>query len=440
MPVMSVAADEPGIKPNRILGCRTGPEAGPTLVIVGGIHGNEPSGLIAAERVLAALEEAGLPRRGRVVALRGNLTALVACDPKSRGCPRYIDVDLNRLFDSSSPNGVAEGVEHRERRALEAAIGREVAEARGRVYLIDLHTVSSDSPPFVAVEDSLAARRFAMAFPLPKILGIEEELRGLLIDDATNRLGCISMVIESGRHDDPFSIDVHEAAIWLALAESGIVPLDAVGHAEDPRALLRRAARGRADHFYEIRYREVIRSRDFRIRPGIDAFVPVRAKRTVIAEQDGQPLVAPVGGLVFMPNRQTDPRPGDDAYFIVGRVGRVWLRMSAWLRTKRWVHAIQPVVLPGVRRRPGHEHDLLVAPEIAVIFRHQLFHLLGYRVIRRGPQEFASPPARAVRAVRAVVAALWRLAVGVLRGGERAALPTERPDDWIVRRRKLDVD
>ncbi len=438
MPV-SVAADAPGTRPDRILGCRTGAEAGPTLVIVGGIHGNEPSGLIAAARVLSKLESAGLPRRGRVVALRGNLTALVACDPESRGCPRYIDADLNRLFVPPSENGVAEGVEHRERRALVAAIEKEVAGASGRVHLIDLHTVSSDSPPFVAVEDSLAARRFAMALPLPKILGVEEELHGLLIDDATNRLGCISMVIESGRHDDPFSIDVHEAAIWVTLGEAGIVPLDAIEHGEDPRALLRRAARGRSGHVYEIRFREVIRSRDFRIRPGIDAFVPVRANRTVIAEENGRPLITPVSGLVFMPNRQADPRPGDDAYFIVGRVGRAWLRLSAWLRTRPWVHALQPMLLPGVRRRPGYEHDLLVAPEIAVIFRHQVFHLLGYRVIRRGPQEFSPPWIRAMKAARAVVSAVFRLVTGAVRGGERAALPVERPDDWIVRRRGLDV-
>lgn len=438
MPV-SMAAEAPGIKPSRILGSRTGAQAGPTLLIVGGIHGNEPSGLIAAERVLTKLEEAGLPERGRVVALRGNLTALVACDPKSRGCPRYIDADLNRLFVHLPTNGVAESVEQTERRELEAVIEKEVTDATGRVHLIDLHTVSSDSPPFVAVEDSLAARRFAMALPLPKILGIEEELHGLLIDDATNRLGCVAMVIESGRHDDPFSIDVHEAAIWVTLDEAGIVSVDAVAHEEDPRGLLRRAARGRSDHVYEIRYREVIHSKDFRIRPGIDAFVRVHGRRTVIADEAGRAVVTPVGGLVFMPNRQSDPRPGDDGYFIVVRVGRFWLWLSEWLRSRRWMHLLLPLMLPGVRRRPGHEHDLLVAPEIAVIFRHQVFHLLGYRVIRRGPQEFASPWIRAFKAVRAVAVAVWRLATGAVRGGERSVLPAERPDDWIVRRRKLDV-
>lgn len=440
MPV-SLAPTAPGTKPDRILGCRTGPRPGPTLVIIGGLHGNEPSGLIASERVFERLEREGLPDRGRVLALRGNLTALVACDPKSRGCPRYIDADLNRLFLHNADNGVIEqpGIEHTERREIEAILETEAARSSGATHVIDLHTVSSDSPPFIAVEDSLPARRFAMAFPLPKILGIEEELQGLLMDDATNRLGCVSAVIESGRHDDPASVDLHEAAIWIALDEAGIVPLGVVEHECDPRDQLRGAARGRDSHVYEICFLQTITDRDFSIRAGIDAFVPVRARRTEIATEAGRTLITPASGLLFMPNRQPDPRPGDDAYFVVRRVGREWLSLSAWLRTRRWIHALLPRVLPGVRRRPGHPHDLLVAPDIAVILQQPVFHLFGYRVIRRGPHRFARVNARLVKAIKALVRSVYLQLAGIFRGGERAAMPVERPGDWIVRRRTLDV-
>jgi succinylglutamate desuccinylase len=73
----------------RVLGRRSGAERGPLLVVMTGIHGNEPAGLIAAERVLQSLEARGLPRRGDVVFLAGNLEAL-------ERRVRFVDRDLNR--------------------------------------------------------------------------------------------------------------------------------------------------------------------------------------------------------------------------------------------------------------------------------------------------------------------------------------------------------
>jgi len=40
---------------SRILGRVTGPASGPTLVALGGLHGNETAGIVSLERVLAAL-------------------------------------------------------------------------------------------------------------------------------------------------------------------------------------------------------------------------------------------------------------------------------------------------------------------------------------------------------------------------------------------------
>ena len=48
------------------------------VVCVCGIHGNEPAGLRAAERVLADLERRGAALRGDFVAIAGNLGALAA--------------------------------------------------------------------------------------------------------------------------------------------------------------------------------------------------------------------------------------------------------------------------------------------------------------------------------------------------------------------------
>ena len=74
----------------RVLGRVAAPDPGPTLFVVGGLHGNEPAGLLGLERVFARLGEVGLAR-GEFVGLAGNLEALAAGR-------RYIEEDLNRIW------------------------------------------------------------------------------------------------------------------------------------------------------------------------------------------------------------------------------------------------------------------------------------------------------------------------------------------------------
>ena len=63
--------------PPRVIGrYPEAPGEGPTLVVFGGIHGNEPAGVFAARRVAARLAELAPPMRGQFVALAGNRPAL----------------------------------------------------------------------------------------------------------------------------------------------------------------------------------------------------------------------------------------------------------------------------------------------------------------------------------------------------------------------------
>ncbi|MBZ0151887.1 MAG: succinylglutamate desuccinylase/aspartoacylase family protein, partial [Planctomycetes bacterium] len=62
---------------------------GPTLLVLAGVHGNEPAGVAAVQRVLDTLQQRELAVRGRLVAFAGNLRALA----EGR---RFVDRDLNR--------------------------------------------------------------------------------------------------------------------------------------------------------------------------------------------------------------------------------------------------------------------------------------------------------------------------------------------------------
>ncbi|MEM7754773.1 MAG: succinylglutamate desuccinylase/aspartoacylase family protein [Planctomycetota bacterium] len=427
---------------DRFIADHSAAHSGPTLIVVGGLHANEPAGIEAAQRLHAALTSRRITlSRGRFIALRGNLAALAdeATSPWQRR--RYIDEDLNRVFRTTSPDSAAESSEQTERAELSLTIQHAVREATGPVFLLDLHTVSSDSPAFVALEDSLPARRFAMCFPLPKVLGMEEVLDGLLADHATSEHGCIACIAEAGRHDDPRAVDVHESLILLALQAIGMSDRSFQTEAgEHPREVASAAAAGRSRHFYDLRQRVPIRHPSFRMNPGALAFTPVIAERTVVASERHTPLVAEHTGSLFLPNRQTEPRVGDDAFFIVTRVGRLWLSLSALLRRNEHIHKALPRLLPGVRTRPGSPHTLIIAPEYAAVLRREILHLLGYRLIRWEPAPHLSPIKRFLKAIAGITASVASIITNAFRGAERAALPHERPSDWIARRRRLDID
>src|SRR5690554_3384971 len=74
----------------RVLGQYSLGVYGPALVITAGVHGNEPSGIIAFIRVWQKLTRLNLPMKGELTGLAGNLAAL------SKNV-RMVDRDLNRV-------------------------------------------------------------------------------------------------------------------------------------------------------------------------------------------------------------------------------------------------------------------------------------------------------------------------------------------------------
>src|SRR5215204_4814521 len=122
---------------------------GPMLIVLGGIHGNEPAGLHAVEPLLERLAL----DTGDFVVLSGNRAAL------AEGV-RYLERDLNRSWSDVAiaalpPRGEG-AAEDDEQRDLLGAIEDALADARGPVTFLDLHTTSAAGHPFVVVGDDPA--------------------------------------------------------------------------------------------------------------------------------------------------------------------------------------------------------------------------------------------------------------------------------------------
>ena len=378
----------------RVLGIVDSGMPGPTFLAQGGIHGNEPAGVAALERVLATIAERKLTIAGRIVACRGNLLAL-------HRARRYVERDLNRqwllesiarLVATDERHDRAEDKEQRELLALYEECWQS---RRGPLVFLDLHTSSAPGSPFSCMADTLPNRRIADALPIPMILGLEECIDGAVME-WFNQRGQLAVAVEGGQHDAPSTIDNLESAVWLTLAASGVVARRDVDLDCHERRL-REAARG-SPHLVEVTYRHAITPNDrFGMVPGYVSFQPVE-KDDLLGHDVRGAVRARHRGLVLLPLYQG---LGEDGFFFARVVPRFWFSLSGFLRRLRLGRFVG--VLPGVRRDPADRRTLLVNPSVARWLTVPVFHLFGYRRERpRGEllafsRRWAAPDARRVR-------------------------------------------
>ncbi len=345
---------------------------GPTLIVVGGIHGNERSGRSALDRVRERLRPIEPRLLGRVFLVTGNVRALAKE-------VRFVVYDLNRgwtrnnIIRNTSRPISASSEDHEQHELL--ALFREVLQsAADEVYVLDLHSTSAGGRPFATVGDTLRNRSFARKLPVTILLGIEEQLEGTMLEFLNNE-GAVTLGFEGGQHDDPASVDNHEAVILLSLVNAGILRPEDLPEAAGLSQRLRNAS-GTLD-ILEVRHREAVSEIDeFRMEPGFRNFDPIRQGQVLASNRDGV-ITAPESGLIMMPLYQ---KQGEDGFFIVRRVARFWLCLSAVLRGLGIADGVR--FFPGVSTHPKHPEQLQINTRIARFFPLQIFHLLGFRKLR----------------------------------------------------------
>jgi len=360
------------IKFDRLIGNYTQNIPGPTLLFIGGIHGNEPAGVLALTQVFEEIQNSSIPIKGEIYAFAGNLKALL----KNK---RFIEQDLNRIWkverikelENENVDEKNESIEEKEQRELYDAI-KFVFKLKNPVYVFDLHTTSSESRPFITIADTLRNRNFAMKFPLPIILGIEEQIVGTLLN-YINELGLIAMGFESGQHDAESSIAIHRASIWLSLIYSGCLNDKDLPNLSKHYATLKSHSEN-GNKVFEVRYRyEISEGERFRMIEGFKNFQPIK-RRQLLAETNIGSIRSHENGMVFLPLYQN---LGNDGYFIVHEIKPFWLKISAALRKKN-IQKFLPL-LPGIKKHPFNGNSLIVNQKIARWFVIEFFHLLGYR-------------------------------------------------------------
>jgi succinylglutamate desuccinylase len=169
---------------------------GPRLVLMGGTHGNEPSGVFAVMRLLHEFAQGARELEcGKVVFAVGNEEAVLKNS-------RQVDYNLNRLFLPEPKE--ADNYELSRVRELQRVLFETGS------FLVDLHSTSQASRPFVMVETSRVDE--TCWIPADTVLCGKPDYWDRYLSGTTQCYGRLKGVpaftVECGQHDEQSTEDM----------------------------------------------------------------------------------------------------------------------------------------------------------------------------------------------------------------------------------------
>lgn len=292
----------------RIIGTYTSNNEGPLLFITAGVHGNEPSGVKALEKVFEQLNKAKPEIKGRVVGLMGNTSAL------EKG-KRYRDEDLNRTWTEENLEKSPETSEQQEMKEIIEVLEGFPERDYTKRYFLDCHTTSSESLPYISVQNVHDNDAWAHRFPGYKVRGFSDIVYGA-IDHYMSRTGLTGFVFEAGQHTDKKSVENHEGMIWLNIQEACDLDLKKIGCYPDCVEKFTRQNAPDNKTFEIIHRYEIQEGETFEMEPGFENFQKIE-KGVLLATSNGEEIRSQWDAYIFMPLYQSQ---GNDGFFIIEAV------------------------------------------------------------------------------------------------------------------------
>lgn len=200
---------------------RFGPAPGPNVVILGLLHGNEIAGGIVLEQLLRERFE---PACGTLTIILANLAAYARFDPEQPTASRFVDEDLNRVWDPAVLDGPRRSCELDRARAIRPMIDR-------ADLLLDLHSMLWPSDPLLLCGSGQAGRALGMSLGVPALVVAD---RGhatgpRLIDyprftDDGTAAACL---VEAGQHWRQETVTMMRSCVEAMLGRAGMAPVPA---------------------------------------------------------------------------------------------------------------------------------------------------------------------------------------------------------------------
>jgi len=190
---------------------------GPNVVVTALVHGNEIAGAVALDHIL---QNPPAPLRGTLTFGFVNLDAYDRFDPAQPTTSRYVDEDMNRLWEAAQLDSTRHSIELARARAIRPVI--ETADV-----LLDLHSMLWPSEPLILSGPTEKGRQLAMRVGTPPLIVADHGHASgrRLIDYAPfvdAEAGPAAVLVEAGQHWKIATIDAMEASIGGLLAATGL--------------------------------------------------------------------------------------------------------------------------------------------------------------------------------------------------------------------------
>ncbi|MDA8049007.1 MAG: succinylglutamate desuccinylase/aspartoacylase family protein [Rhodospirillales bacterium] len=198
--------------------CRDSGRPGVHVGLLALTHGNEIAGAIALARLL----EAGLaPERGRITFGFVNLAAFARFDPRQPTASRFVEEDMNRLWDEAVLNG--------SRRSNELVRAREIRPLLDEIdLLLDLHSMLWPSDALILCGTSEKGRALAAGIGSPALIVSDHgHVTGRRIIDYAPFVDPADLraanLVEAGQHWEPETVETTLLAIAGLLRHAGLI-------------------------------------------------------------------------------------------------------------------------------------------------------------------------------------------------------------------------
>jgi predicted deacylase len=195
--------------------------AGPHVVLLALTHGNEYSGAIVLDRLL---RDGFRPLRGTLTIGFVNLAAFDRFDPQQPTVSRFIDEDINRLWDQAVLDGPRRSAELDRARQIRPVI--ESADV-----LLDLHSMLWPSDPLTLCGVTEKGRQLAAGIAAPMLVVADHgHANGRRIIDYPRFVDpdnpAVANLVEAGQHWEPATVEMAQASVTGALRYTGMLNLD----------------------------------------------------------------------------------------------------------------------------------------------------------------------------------------------------------------------
>jgi predicted deacylase len=189
---------------------------GPHVAVVALTHGNEIAGAIVLDRLL---RQGVRPTRGRLTLGFANLDAFARFDPAQPTASRYLEEDLNRVWDTAVLDGQGRSLERDRARAMRPLIDTVDV-------LLDLHSMLWPSDPLILCGMTEKGRALAASLAQPALVvaDIGHPSGRRMIDYgrfADPAAAPVANLVEAGQHWQTATVAVTEAAVASVLQRVG---------------------------------------------------------------------------------------------------------------------------------------------------------------------------------------------------------------------------